>query len=245
MSDIPWIEGSSLDFPHPSHAFQEPDGLLAAGGDLSCKQLIHAYRHGIFPWFDDSQPILWWSPNPRLIIKPQDLHISRSLRKTLRRDHFTVSSDTCFTEVMQACAEPRKGEDGTWITDDMLDAYAALHDDGYAHSVEIWSNQQLVGGLYGVAIGKVFFGESMFSRVANASKVAFALMITALAETGFELVDCQVQTDHLQSLGAHEMEREQFLDLLVDLTHAPNRWPTGEQWSAAQNHFMPTPKTNA
>jgi len=245
MSNIPWIEGSSLAFPHPNQALNEPDGLLAAGGDLSHKQLLHAYRHGIFPWFDDSQPILWWSPNPRLLIKPQDLHISRSLRKTLKRGQFRVTSDTCFSAVMKACAEPREDQGGTWITDQMLDAYTALHTKNHAHSVEIWSDTELVGGLYGVAIGKVFFGESMFSREPNASKVAFVLMMTALKEVGFELVDCQVQTDHLQSLGAHEIERQHFLDLLVDLTDNPNRWPTSKQWQKAQRHFTPVQQADA
>lgn len=241
MSKIPWLEGGSLNFPHPSQALHEPDGLLAAGGDLSCKQLVHAYRHGIFPWFDDTQPILWWSPDPRLIIQPNDLHISRSLRKTLKQGQFHVTSDTCFNTVMRACAEPRDEQDGTWITDDMLDAYTALHEEGYAHSVEVWSGELLVGGLYGVAIGKVFYGESMFSRVSNASKAAFTVMITALNTVGFELVDCQVQTQHLQSLGAQEIPRHHFLDLLVDLTQAPNRWPNSEQWQSTLNIFTPAP----
>jgi len=239
MSHIPWLEGSSLDFPHPSQALHEPNGLLAAGGDLSCKQLVHAYKHGIFPWFDDTQPILWWSPNPRLVIKPRNLHISRSLKKTLKRGQFRVTSDTCFRAVMMACAEPREDQGGTWITDQMLDAYVGLHEHGYAHSVEVWSDSQLVGGLYGVAIGKVFFGESMFSRTSNASKVAFALLMTALRDAGLELVDCQVQTDHLQSLGAHEITRQHFLDLLVNLTQSPNRWPTNKQWQDAQKYFAP------
>lgn len=241
MSHIPWLEGGSLDFPHPSQALLEPDGLLAAGGDLSCRQLVHAYRHGIFPWFDDSQPILWWSPNPRLIIEPRNLHISRSLRKLLKKGQFQVTSDTCFSEVMQACAEPREDQDGTWITDDMLEAYTVLHEEGYAHSVEVWSDNQLVGGLYGVAIGKVFFGESMFSRVSNASKVAFASAMGALDMIGFELVDCQVQTQHLQSLGAQEIARQHFLDLLVDLTDHPCLWPTSTQWQNAQSHFSHCP----
>lgn len=244
MSNIPWLEGDSLEFPHPSQALIEPDGLLAAGGDLSCKQLLHAYRNGIFPWFDDSQPILWWSPNPRLIIQPNDLHISRSLRKTLKKGQFQVTSDTCFNAVMRACAEPRENQDGTWITDEMLDAYTELHEQGYAHSVEAWSNKQLVGGLYGVAIGKVFFGESMFSRASNASKAAFTLLMTTLKTSGFELVDCQVQTDHLQSLGAHEISRQHFLDLLVDLTQAPTRWPSCKQWQNAHSLFSTGPSPN-
>ena len=239
MPQIPWLEGSSTNFPHPSSALTDPDGLLAAGGNLSPEQLLHAYRHGIFPWFDDTQPILWWSPNPRLVIKPADLHLSKSLRKVIRRDTFTVTSDRCFNDVMLACAEPRDQQDGTWITEEMLEAYNHLHELGHAHSIEVWEGDALAGGLYGIAIGQVFFGESMFSRASNASKVGFTALLLSLREANFQLVDCQVQTDHLQSLGASEVEREHFLQMLVDFTEPPSKatWPATSSWREVFERF--------
>ncbi len=234
MSQIPWLEGSSTLFPHPSHALSDPDGLLAAGGDLSPKQLLHAYKNGIFPWYDETQPILWWSPNPRLIIRPRDLHISKSLKKTLRQTPFTISSDHSFTEVMEACAAPRGNQPGTWITEEMHEAYLRLHVLGHAHSVEIWRDKQLIGGLYGVAIGQVFFGESMFSRQDNASKIAFSCLLKTLGNCGYELIDCQVHSEHLESLGATMVERGQFLQMLVRYTQKENHpWPHPQDWVLA------------
>jgi len=189
--------------------------LLAIGGDLSQARLLSAYRSGIFPWYSDGQPILWWSPDPRFVLFPQHLKISRSLRKTMRKEKFTITVNKDFESVIQACSRtPRPGQDGTWITDDMNQAYVNLHYAGYAHSIEAWHKQQLVGGLYGVAIGRVFFGESMFSRETDASKVAFACFVKHIQNLGFKLIDCQIYTSHLQSLGAASISRLQFMQLL-------------------------------
>jgi leucyl/phenylalanyl-tRNA--protein transferase len=182
MIDLPWLDPDSTGFPDTSHALDEPNGLLAAGGDLRPERLLSAYQQGIFPWFEDSQPILWWTPSPRLVLPPSQLHVSKSLRKFIRKGTFTITSDQAFREVMIKCSEPRGDEveglsDGTWITDSMLEAYCSLHRLGYAHSIEVWQQEQLVGGLYGIALGKVFFGESMFSRADNASKVAFVALV--------------------------------------------------------------------
>ncbi|MDQ2075444.1 leucyl/phenylalanyl-tRNA--protein transferase [Marinimicrobium sp. ABcell2] len=222
MIQIPWLTADSLDFPPSSSALAEPDGLLAAGGDLSPARLLSAYRRGIFPWFEPGQPILWWTPNPRTVVFPDQLHISHSLRKVLRRGDFTVTSDRAFAEVMQACAAPRAGASGTWIGPAMIDAYTELHQMGYAHSVEVWRDEQLVGGLYGLVLGKVFFGESMFSRADNASKVAFTHLARQLAEWRFAVLDCQVASDHLFTLGAQEIAREDFEQILLDCAHTPS-----------------------
>ncbi|MBI5461901.1 MAG: leucyl/phenylalanyl-tRNA--protein transferase [Gammaproteobacteria bacterium] len=197
-------------FPPVEFALRDPDGLLALGGDLSPARLLTAYRQGIFPWYSEGQPILWWSPDPRMALRPDALKISRSLRKTLRKGAFSITLDQDFAAVMAACAEPRADALGTWITDDMYRAYQRLHALGYAHSVEAWQDGCLVGGLYGVALGKVFFGESMFTRAADASKVAFAHLVRQLHRWGFVLIDCQVYTDHLASLGAAPMQRADF-----------------------------------
>ncbi len=181
---------------------QEPDGLLAVGGDLSATRLINAYRRGIFPWFGDGDPILWWSPDPRTVLVPDRLRVSRSLHKTLRRGRFGVSMDRDFDAVIQACAEPRDEDGGTWLVPDMINAYQRLHAHGLAHSVEVWQNGALAGGLYGVAIGRVFFGESMFTRISDASKVALVHLCRTLSEQGFRLIDCQVLTGHLIRMGA-------------------------------------------
>ena len=178
------------DFPDVSLALREPDGLLAVGGDLRIERLLAAYQRGIFPWYSGDQPILWWSPDPRSVLFPDKLHISRSLRKTLRKQLFTITFDTAFEEVIHACSEPRADGLGTWITDEMQQAYLRLHQSGYAHSVECWLNGKLVGGLYGVAMGKVFFGESMFSRVTDASKIAFVFLVRQLQRWQFEMIDC-------------------------------------------------------
>lgn len=206
-----------------------PDGLLAVGGDLSSERLLAAYRHGIFPWYNPGQPILWWSPDPRAVLYPEKLKITRSLRQTLKRGHLRVTFDSCFREVMLACAAPREQYPGggTWINDDMVEAYARLHAMGYAHSMETWRENRLVGGLYGVALGGVFFGESMFARAADASKVALVALIHKLREWKFALVDCQIPSAHLTSLGAQEIPRSTFLSELeqaLSLSGRPGRW---------------------
>jgi len=203
-----------LAFPDVELANEDPNGLLAIGGDLEINRLIFAYQNGIFPWYSSGEPILWWSPNPRSILLPRNLKISRSLRKTIRNGGFSITFDRCFTQIMQACAAPRDGDPRTWINTDMLTAYTALHHNGYAHSVECWQNNKLVGGLYGVAIDRVFFGESMFTRVSNASKVAFVFLVKQLEKWGFALIDCQMQTAHLDSLGAINILRTEFIALL-------------------------------
>lgn len=197
-------------FPDPADAEQDPDGLLAVGGDLTPARLLNAYRRGIFPWFGEQDPILWWSPDPRMVLFPDRLKISRSLGKTLRRKKFTVSFDLAFSQVIQACAAPRKDEPGTWISDEMIQAYEQLHRRGVAHSAEAWNGDELVGGLYGIALGRVFFGESMFSKATDASKVAFVSLVKRLQQSGYELIDCQVYTQHLESLGAELIPRRAF-----------------------------------
>lgn len=206
---IPWLGRKPL-FPSVEQALAEPNGLLAAGGALDCEWLLAAYRRGIFPWFNADEPILWWSPNPRLVLYPEKIIVRRSLDKTLRNKAWTISIDQCFAEVMRACAAPRAGQQGTWISPAMQEAYLALHAQGYAHSVETWLDGQLVGGLYGVLLGRVFFGESMFSRMADASKVALVHWGRILQAAGVVLIDCQVPTAHLQSMGAELMSRADF-----------------------------------
>lgn len=203
-------------FPDPSMAETDPDGLLAIGGDLTTERIIQAYRQGIFPWYGDDQPILWWSPNPRMVLFPEKLHVSRSLAKEMRRETFQVTFDQAFDRVIEACAQPRKNEEGTWLMPEMIAAYGNLHRQGIAHSVEAWHQGELVGGLYGNALGSVFFGESMFSIAPNASKAAFVCLVRSLARGGFQLVDCQVFTPHLESLGAGLIPRKEFLVLLGD-----------------------------
>ncbi len=216
MRELYWINplDPEYSFPDVDQAMREPDGLLAAGGDLSPARLLKAYRLGIFPWFSDGQPILWWSPDPRMVLFPEELKISRSLAKVIRQERFKITLDRNLDAVIRACAEPRADERGTWITEDMIDAYNKLHQLGYAHSVEAWQDDRLVGGLYGIALGQVFFGESMFSRVSNASKVAFAHLAKVLHEKSFQLIDCQVETAHLASLGARNIPRQQFIEII-------------------------------
>ena len=204
-------------FPDPASALDDPNGLLAVGGDLGPQRLLHAYRRGIFPWFGKGQPILWWSPDPRAVLWPGALHVSRSLRRTRRRGTFAISTDTAFDQVVRECAAPREGRESTWITRAMAAAYGRLHLAGHAHSIECWQGEALAGGLYGIAIGRVFFGESMFSRAADASKIALA----HLCSLGFGLVDCQVPSAHLARLGMVEMRRQRFLALLDELCEAP------------------------
>lgn len=207
-------------FPDPSLA--EEDGLLAVGGDLSTERILRAYAEGIFPWFNEGSPILWWSPDPRLVLLPAELHVSASLARTMRRGHYRVTADAAFGRVIRGCARSgRPGQQGTWITDEMIEAYEELHRRGYAHSFEAWSGETLAGGLYGVSLGGAFFGESMFADRPDASKVAFARSVEFLALSGVELVDCQVRTEHLVRLGAREIPRAQFLAQLDELLAKP------------------------
>jgi leucyl/phenylalanyl-tRNA--protein transferase len=224
-----WLDPDSPDvtFPDVELALNEPDGLLAIGGDLSCARLLTAYVNGVFPWYGPGQPILWWSPDPRMVLLPGSLHISRSLRKTLRKRAFRVTLDVDFEAVIGSCAGPRDNAIGTWITAEMTDAYLELHRQGYAHSVECWHDERLVGGLYGVSIGRVFFGESMFAHTRDASKVALANLAMQLTYWGFPLIDCQVHTRHLESLGAIPMPRMEFTGILrtaCALPPPPSPW---------------------
>ncbi len=214
-------------FPPVETALADPNGLLAMGGDLSVARLLDAYRHGIFPWFNPGEPILWWSPDPRMVLVPDEIRVSRSLAKRIRNGGFEVRADTAFAEVMRACAAPREDAFGTWISPAMVAAYTRLFDAGYAHSVETWREGQLVGGLYGVAIGRVFYGESMFSRQPDASKVALMRLAQQLQRWDFGLIDCQMETPHLASLGARTMPRATFIARLVELVnlpHLPGPW---------------------
>jgi leucyl/phenylalanyl-tRNA--protein transferase len=223
---IPWLTPETP-FPPLDTALAHPNGLLAAGGDLSPQRLIEAYRCGIFPWFNEGDPILWWSPDPRMVLFPAELKISRSLRKTLKKANYTIRADSAFRQVVQACAAPRKGRPGTWIHDEMIAAYTALHEMGLAHSIETWMEGELVGGLYGVAQGKMFFGESMFSRTTDASKVAFVHLVRHLERRGFKMIDCQMKTAHLASFGAREISRKEFslkLKELVNYQERVDKW---------------------
>ena len=209
---------SDTPFPPLEQALIEPNGLLAAGGNLSPERLISAYRQGIFPWFNPGEIILWWSPDPRMVLFPRELKISRSLHKTLKKNHYQIRTDSAFAKVMQACAALRGDQAGTWIHEEMITAYTALHQMGIAHSVETWIDGELAGGLYGVAIGKAFFGESMFSRVTDASKIALVHLTRQLESWGYGLIDCQMKTAHLMSMGAREIPRSQFSEQLSQLT---------------------------
>ncbi len=212
-------DDSNYQFPDPMNALTEPNGLLAVGGDLSADRIICAYLSGIFPWYSQGQPILWWSPNPRAVLFPEKLHVSKSLKKVIRKKKFKTTMNQAFHQVIRACAQsPREEQDGTWITDDMQQAYLNLHELGIAQSVECWLGDELVGGLYGLSLGKVFFGESMFSLHSNASKVAFVHLLDELTKSDYALIDCQVTTDHLLSLGAEEIPRKQFLALVQQHT---------------------------
>ncbi len=201
-------------FPDISAALTVPDGLLAAGGDLKPDRLLYAYRRGVFPWFDSGQPILWWSPDPRCVIRPDSFHVARRLRRSIRNSEMCLSFNKAFGSVIESCAADRVGQEGTWITDEMIEAYSSLHDQGWAHSVEVWCADDLIGGLYGLAIGKAFFGESMFSQASNSSKIAMWALCEILADQDFEVFDCQVVSPHLTSLGAKLMPRTEFGELL-------------------------------
>jgi leucyl/phenylalanyl-tRNA--protein transferase len=232
-----WLSatGSPEDFPPASAALREPNGLLAVGGNLEPDWLLAAYVRGIFPWYEAGQPILWWSPDPRAILLPDELHVSRRLKRTIRKTTVRMSADTSFATVIEACAAPRIYTDDTWITPQMREAYVTMHRLGWAHSFEAWDDDELIGGLYGLAIGDVFFGESMFSRRTDASKIAFVNTVAYLRDRGFRLIDCQVWSHHLKTLGARTMPREQFLALLTTLCDADRR---PGSWSADYEKFV-------
>ena len=219
------LSANPNDLRFPPVDLATPEGLLAVGGDLRPERLLEAYRHGIFPWYSDDQPILWWSPDPRTVLFPDKLHISRSLKRSLRSGLFTVTLDRCFRDVMQHCARPRPQypDGGTWITPEMLEAYRRLHELGYAHSIETWQEGQLVGGLYGVALGGVFSAESMFTRVPDASKVALVSLVRQLQTWGFRLMDCQQSSPHVMALGAEDIPRRDFLNHLTAALLLPDR----------------------
>ncbi len=218
-----------LIFPPPELA--DPDGLLAVGGDLSPKRLLLAYRMGIFPWFSAGEPILWWSPDPRLVLEPSGIHISKSLQKVIRQKKYEIRLDTAFPSVIEACAAaPRKTGDGTWITEEMKIAYIQLHELGFAHSIECWQGEDLVGGLYGVSIGRIFCGESMFSRLPNTSKISLVALAVILKSKDFHLIDCQLPTSHLMSMGAFELKRAEFLERLEKAVQYPSLTGKWSNW---------------
>ncbi|HUP96634.1 MAG TPA: leucyl/phenylalanyl-tRNA--protein transferase [Usitatibacter sp.] len=217
---IPWLRGDAP-FPPVTKALASPNGLLCAGGVLSPQRVLDAYTQGIFPWFSEGDPVLWWSPDPRMVLFPEELKLSRSLRKTLAHEVYETRVDTAFRTVMEECAAPRDGQAGTWIVPEMVETYTRLHEMGFAHSVESWQDGELVGGLYGMAIGKVFFGESMFARAADASKVALARLVERLRAADFQVIDCQQATRHLASLGAREIPRAAFAQLLQESIQYP------------------------
>jgi leucyl/phenylalanyl-tRNA--protein transferase len=227
---ITWLNPSDppAAFPEINLALDEPDGLLAAGGDLSSERLVNAYAKGIFPWYDDGQPILWWSPDPRCVLRPDGFHIARRLRQATRNSSLTLSFNRAFPKIIRECAAKRDSQQGTWITSDMTAAYEQLHREGWAHSIEVWRSEQLIGGLYGLAIGKVFFGESMFSRETNGSKFALLGLRQVMLENDFELLDCQVVSEHLKTLGATTIPRGEFAAILEQACQPATRfelWP--------------------
>jgi len=226
---IPWLIGDDP-FPSLDAALDEPNGLLAASEDLAPSRLLAAYRRGIFPWYSAGQPVLWWSPDPRMVLRTAELKVSRSLGKIVRRGQFEIRVDTAFGDVMRACAEPRPDQGGTWITEAVRQAYGRLHELGHAHSVESWREGRLVGGLYGVAIGRMFFGESMFARETDASKVALVHLVRQLGRWGFPMIDCQQQTSHLATLGARPIPRASFAKELARLVHSPPPIPLPNRW---------------
>jgi leucyl/phenylalanyl-tRNA--protein transferase len=238
-----WIDNNDngLLFPPTELALEDPNGLLAVGGDLQPERLIEAYRQGIFPWYSNNQPILWWSPNPRAVLFPEQIKVSRSLKKTIKRAPYTITIDKDFAGVVQGCSEPRKDSDDTWITSAMQAAYIQLHRLGVAHSVETWLGDTLVGGLYGLAIGRVFFGESMFSRATNASKIAFVHLVKQLEIWDYRLIDCQVSSEHISSLGSIDIPRQQFQKLLNELI---NKQPRTHSWAFDKNFSLAPPKDN-
>ena len=242
MIRLPLLGADSVAFPDIETALAEPDGLLAFGGDLSSNRLLAAYSHGIFPWYSEGQPILWWSPNPRMVFSTASPHVPGRLQRWLKTCEWTIRADHAFDEVMQACAEPRHDDGGTWITDDMLMAYSRLHAEGHAHSLEVYEGDALVGGIYGIAIGRMFFGESMFSRRDHASKVALLSLCRGLADQGFPLLDAQVCSDHLMTLGAKAMSRVDFrreIGRLCAQPSIPGNW--AELFAGMQPRRLVTP----
>jgi len=245
MSELRWLSPADgpESLPDPSQALNEPNGLLAAGGSLEPEWLLTSYRRGIFPWFETGQPILWWSPDPRIVLRPDEFHVSRSLKKCLRRGRYRVTADRDFAAVIRACAEPRRYTDATWITPLMIDAYIRLHDLGWAHSFEAWHGDSLAGGLYGIVIGGVFFGESMFARQSDASKVAFWHAIRFLQSVAIEIIDCQLPSAHMTRLGAQSMPRTEFLSML-ERTTTPAGTP-GSYCDAFAARFPPKVEIDA
>ena len=231
---FPWLDvEDSFRFPDPEEA--DDIGILAAGGNLSPGMLLSAYRQGVFPWYCREEPILWWSPDPCFVLFPQELHVAKRMQRILRQNRFRITFDTAFEEVIGACAAaPRPRQDGTWITGDMLRAYTALHREGYAHSAEAWLDGRLAGGLYGLSLGGLFFGESMFSRRPNASKAAFIVLVRELTARGVELIDSQVHTPHLESLGARDIPRRDYLELLERLLTRPDLVGNWREWRSSR-----------
>lgn len=215
-----------IKFPPPHLATEE--GLLAIGGDLRVERIMAAYHQGVFPWYSDETPIMWWNPDPRFVLYPSRLKISKSMKQVLRQNRFKITFDTAFREVMESCQKsPRSDQDGTWITNELIDAFEKIHELGAAHSVEVWQDGELVGGLYGLSIGRVYFGESMFTRVSNASKAGFITLVQEMSKRGIEMIDCQVYTSHLESLGAESISRDQFLgqlEVLLDFESNMGKW---------------------
>lgn len=244
MLPIPWLENNDP-FPTPTRALKYPNGLLCAGADLSPQRLIDAYRHGIFPWYSTDEPILWWSPEPRCIFVPAHFQPSRSLRKHIRQHQPSVSFDRSFGQVMYQCSRPEQGPDASWISDDIIAAYTSLHELGIAHSIEVWQEEELIGGLYGLAFGRCFFGESMFSGQTNGSKIALTALCTQLKRWGYAILDCQVENPHLRSLGARLIDRRHFLSILDSMIDEP---PAQTAWIFDADIFDFTPdsaNTNA
>jgi len=235
--ELSWIDGDNPVFPHPSKALAEPDGLLAVGGNLDASTLLTAYKKGIFPWYEETQPILWWSPAHRAVLKPGQEHIGKTLRKFLRTCDFRLSTNSAFDDVIAACAAPRATARGTWITGAMISAYKELHRLGHAHSLECWHQDRLVGGLYGVQVGALFCGESMFSRVSNGSKIAFVGLSQTLARKGFKLIDCQLENAHLLNLGVRVVPREHFLEMLAQAADEGIHWPQSTEFNSAISSF--------
>ena len=242
---IPFL-GPADPFPPVDQALDAPDGLLCAGASLTTKRLVDAYRRGIFPWFNDGDPILWWSPDPRTVLRPSRVHVSHSLRKRLRKDAFLITIDRAFTRVLDGCAAPRPGDAGTWLSGPMRRAYHALHAAGFAHSIEVWMDGELAGGIYGVAIGRMFFGESMFTRRTDASKIAMVRLAAQLERWSCPLIDCQLETDHLLSLGAEHLPRRRFIAEVEQLVDQPAPvWRLVEDLAGSPGHAPRTLRSAA
>jgi leucyl/phenylalanyl-tRNA---protein transferase len=231
---ITWLNPGDA-FPHASTALVDPNGLVCAGLELTAERVLAAYERGIFPWYSEGQPVLWWSPDPRMVLLPENFKLHRSLKKVLRNTEYEIRVDENFEDVMRGCAELRPDQGGTWITDSIIAAYSNLHRVGVAHCVECWMDGELAGGLYGIALGRVFFGESMFMRRTDGSKIAFAHLVTQLAQWGFALIDCQQETEHLASFGARPISRENFLQALTRLIHSDASVPRIGRWQFTVN----------